>query len=92
MKTHHQICFVELRRCFYLYYKVKFIFVYIKEFLIHKFMLKNLPVRVDVEAPRLFLSEVEMTWAELEDEDDDEDEDPERIVVDLVIFCFFPKL
>ena len=55
-------------------------------------MLKNLPVRVDVEAPRLFLSEVEMTWAELEDEDDDEDEDPERIVVDLVIFCFFPKL
>ena len=59
-------------------------------------MLKHLPVRVDVEAPRLFLSEVEMTWAELEDEDDDEDddedEDPERIVVDLVTFSFFPKL
>jgi len=33
-----------------------------------------------------------MTWAELDDEGEDEDPDVERIVEDLVVFSFLPKV
>ena len=51
-------------------------------------MFKNLPVRVVAEAPPPWMSEVEMTWAELEEEDEDED----KLVENLASLCLFPKL
>ena len=59
-------------------------------------MFKNLPNRVVAEAPPLWMSEVEMTWAEFEEEDEeeheDEDEDEEEDAEDLASLRFFPKV
>ena len=57
-------------------------------------MFQNLPNRVVAEAPPLWMSEVEMTWAEFVEEDqaEDEDEDEEEDAEDLASLHFFPKL